>query len=217
MTILQSSAIPCKLIGAGRASRILPSSRTALSAYKTANEVFGFVDSRKLFERGFPMLRPVIVFAAAVVPGASAIIDGSKLPETESIAKHLQPIVYSQTRIPEGYLVESSGPDYDESSRPSERHGRELVPPASRQRTISDLLLPFIAWSPQDLHCKFASNGAFLENHLYEIFALDLRRHRTLDRARSLPKRKRNRFLPSFGSESFWLPGNPTTPADAVC
>jgi hypothetical protein len=46
----------------------------------------------------------------AVVPGASAIIDASKLPETESIAKHLQPIVYNQTRIPEGYLVESSGP-----------------------------------------------------------------------------------------------------------
>jgi hypothetical protein len=52
----------------------------------------------------------VIVFGAAVVPGASDVIDGSKLPETESIAKHLQPIVYSQTRIPEGYLVESSGP-----------------------------------------------------------------------------------------------------------
>ncbi len=83
---------------------------SAVSAYQTANEVFGFVDSRKLFERGFPMLRPVIVFAAAVVPGASAVIDGSKLPETESIAKHLQPIVYSQTRIPEGYLVESTGP-----------------------------------------------------------------------------------------------------------
>ena len=56
------------------------------------------------------MLRQVIVFGAAVVPGASAIIDASKLPETETIAKHLQPIVYNQIRIPEGYLVESSGP-----------------------------------------------------------------------------------------------------------
>ena len=44
------------------------------------------------------------------MPGASDIIDGSKLPETETIAKHLQPITYTQTRIPEGYLVESSGP-----------------------------------------------------------------------------------------------------------
>ena len=82
----------------------------ALSAYKAANEVFGYADSKTLFERGFPMLRQVIVFGAAVVPGASAIIDGSKLPQTESIAKHLQPIVYNQIRIPEGYLVESSGP-----------------------------------------------------------------------------------------------------------
>jgi hypothetical protein len=82
----------------------------ALSAFKGANEVFGFADSKLLFERGFPILRQVIVFGAAVVPGASDVIDGSKLPETESIAKHLQPIVYSQTRIPEGYLVESSGP-----------------------------------------------------------------------------------------------------------
>ncbi len=82
----------------------------ALSSYKAANEVFGYADSKVLFERGFPMLRQVIVFGAAVVPGASAIIDGSKLPETESIAKHLQPIVYNQIRIPEGYLVESSGP-----------------------------------------------------------------------------------------------------------
>ena len=44
------------------------------------------------------------------MPGVSDIIDGSKLPETETIARHLQPIVYGQTRLPEGYLVESSGP-----------------------------------------------------------------------------------------------------------
>jgi Protein of unknown function (DUF3352) len=87
-----------------------PAFAPALSAYKTANEVFGFADSKMLFERGFPMLRPVIVFAAAVVPGASAVIDASKLPETESIAKHLEPIVYMQTRMPDGYLIESSGP-----------------------------------------------------------------------------------------------------------
>ena len=82
----------------------------ALSAYREANEVFGYADSKLIFERGFPILRQIIVFGAAVVPGASAIIDGSKLPETDSIAKHLQPIVYNQTRLPEGYLAESSGP-----------------------------------------------------------------------------------------------------------
>ena len=80
------------------------------TAYRTANEVFGYVDSKKLVERSYPKLRQIIIFGAAIMPGASDIIDGSKLPETETIARHLQPIVYGQTRIPEGYLVESSGP-----------------------------------------------------------------------------------------------------------
>ncbi len=83
---------------------------SAVTSYRTANEVFGFVDTRALFERAFPKLRQIIIFGAAIMPGASEIIDGSKLPETETIAKHLQPITYTQTRIPEGYLVESSGP-----------------------------------------------------------------------------------------------------------
>ncbi|HEY5705262.1 MAG TPA: hypothetical protein VIS96_06785 [Terrimicrobiaceae bacterium] len=87
-----------------------PAFASALSAYGAANEVFGYADSKVLFERGFPTLRQIIVFGAAVVPGASAIVDGSKLPQTETIAKHLQPIIYKQTRIPEGYLVESTGP-----------------------------------------------------------------------------------------------------------
>ena len=87
-----------------------PTFASALTAYKEANEVFGFLDSKAIFERGFPMLRQIIVFGAAVVPGASAVIDGSKVPETETITKHLQPIVYRQTRIPDGYLVESTGP-----------------------------------------------------------------------------------------------------------
>lgn len=81
-----------------------------LPAFRSANEVFGYVDSKKLFEGAFPMLRQVAVFGAAVMPGVSEIIDSSKIPETETIARHLSPIVYSQTRLPDGYLVESSGP-----------------------------------------------------------------------------------------------------------
>jgi hypothetical protein len=87
-----------------------PGFAAAATSYRTANEVFGYVDTKALFERSFPQLRHVIIFGAAIMPGASDIIDGSKLPETETIAKHLQPIVYSQVRLPEGYLVESSGP-----------------------------------------------------------------------------------------------------------
>jgi hypothetical protein len=87
-----------------------PGFASAINSYRTANEVFGYIDSKALFERSFPKLRQVIIFGAAIMPGVSEIIDGSKLPETETIAKYLQPIVYSQTRIPEGYLVESNGP-----------------------------------------------------------------------------------------------------------
>ena len=87
-----------------------PAFAAADNAYRTANEVFGYVDSKTLVERSYPKLRQVIIFGAAIMPGASEIIDGSKLPETETIARHLQPIVYGQTRIPEGYLTESSGP-----------------------------------------------------------------------------------------------------------
>jgi hypothetical protein len=87
-----------------------PAFAAAETAYRTANEVFGFVDSKKLVEHSYPKLRQIIVFGAAIMPGASDIIDSSKLPETDTIARHLQPIVYGQTRLPEGYLIESSGP-----------------------------------------------------------------------------------------------------------
>jgi len=87
-----------------------PAFAPALPAFQSANETFGYIDSKALFERGFPMLRQVIIFGAAFMPGANEIIDSSKIPQTESIAKHLQPIVYAQTRLPEGYLIESSGP-----------------------------------------------------------------------------------------------------------
>jgi hypothetical protein len=88
----------------------VPAFAAAETAYRTANEVFGYVDTKRLVERSYPQLRQIIIFGAAIMPGVSDIIDGSKLPETETIARHLQPIVYGQTRIPEGYLIESSGP-----------------------------------------------------------------------------------------------------------
>lgn len=79
-------------------------------AFQRANETFGYLDSKAIFERAYPMLRQVVVFGAALVPGASDMVDATKLPETETIAKHLTPIVYSQTRLPEGILIESAGP-----------------------------------------------------------------------------------------------------------
>jgi hypothetical protein len=87
-----------------------PAFAPALDTFRSANESFGFLDSKALFERSFPLLRQVLVFGAAFMPGASEIIDTEKIPQTETIAKHLTPIVYSQTRLSDGYLIESSGP-----------------------------------------------------------------------------------------------------------
>lgn len=78
--------------------------------FRSANEVFGYVDAKAVFERGFPFVRQIVTFGAAMMPGMSDLIDASKIPDTETIAKHLQPIVYAQTRLADGYLVESSGP-----------------------------------------------------------------------------------------------------------
>lgn len=87
-----------------------PAFVSAKETYRSANEVFGYLDIRAIFERGYPTLSQIVRFSANFMPGVSDIIDASKLPDTESIAKHLQPIVYSQTRLADGYLVESTGP-----------------------------------------------------------------------------------------------------------
>ena len=86
-------------IKSGQTLDKVPAFAAAETAYRTANEVFGYVDTKRLVERSYPKLRQIIIFGAAIMPGASDIIDGSKLPETETIARHLQPIVYGQTRI----------------------------------------------------------------------------------------------------------------------
>ncbi len=87
-----------------------PAFAPALPSLATANETFGFIDSKALFERAFPLLRQIIVFGSSFMPGADQFIDASKLPQTETISKHLTPIIFSQTRLENGYLIESSGP-----------------------------------------------------------------------------------------------------------
>jgi len=88
----------------------LPAFAPALPAYRSANEVFAFLDTRAVFERAYSAFRPVILFGAQVVPGMSEVIDTTKLPQTETIARHLPPVILSQKRIRGGVLIESSGP-----------------------------------------------------------------------------------------------------------
>ena len=88
----------------------LPAFAPALSTYRSANEAFAFVDTRAVFERAYATLRPVLLFGAQILPGARDLIDTGKLPQTETVTRHLPPIIFSQRRLEEGVLLESSGP-----------------------------------------------------------------------------------------------------------
>lgn len=88
----------------------LPVFSSALSEYRSANEVFGFMDTRMVFERAYAKSRDLIIFWAGLMPSVSATIDVAKLPQGETIGRHLPPIVFSQQRLPDGVLLQSSGP-----------------------------------------------------------------------------------------------------------
>ena len=94
----------------GNAIEGLPAFAPAIPAYRTANEAFAFIDTRSIFVRAYTALRPVILFGAQVMPGATDMIDTGKLPQTETIARHLPPVILSQQRFEDGVLLESSGP-----------------------------------------------------------------------------------------------------------
>lgn len=87
-----------------------PAFAPALPAYRAANEVFAFVNTGAIFERAYTALRPVILFGAQVMPGMAVWIDTGKLPQTETVVRHLPPVILSQQRFEDGVLLESSGP-----------------------------------------------------------------------------------------------------------
>jgi hypothetical protein len=84
--------------------------KPALAAYKTDGQVFGYLDSKGLFEGIYNRVRPIAIFAAAMSADIGKYVDVNKLPETETISRHLSPIVYATRQLPDGWLVESSGP-----------------------------------------------------------------------------------------------------------
>lgn len=94
----------------GAGLQTLPAFAPALPAFKAANEVFAFLDTSALFERAYTALRPVILFGAHVMPAAADLIDTTKLPQAETITRHLPPVILSQQRLEDGVLIESSGP-----------------------------------------------------------------------------------------------------------
>lgn len=88
----------------------LPAFQNAMSRLTKPTQAMGYLDTKPVFERTYEMLRPTLVFAAALMPGVNDTVDLSKLPATDSIARHLTPIVFSQSLEDDGVLYESSGP-----------------------------------------------------------------------------------------------------------
>jgi Protein of unknown function (DUF3352) len=70
---------------------------------------YGYIDLRGFVERSYDTFRPFIVMSLALSPEAGQYLDGGKLPGTEILAKHLAPIVFSQSRTKDGTLIESTG------------------------------------------------------------------------------------------------------------
>lgn len=80
------------------------------SYWEKDSQSFMFLDTKTVFERVYNTARPMIIFGAAMSPDLAKIVDIQKLPETETISKHLGPMVMTQHQTPNGWLVESRGP-----------------------------------------------------------------------------------------------------------
>ena len=71
---------------------------------------FTYIDSALLYNRLDAAVRPMLVMAAAFMPGVADTVDLGKLPQPEIITKHLSPIVLAQSYETDGYVAESVGP-----------------------------------------------------------------------------------------------------------
>lgn len=84
--------------------------KSALSAYKESGQAFGYVDSKAIFERIYNLIRPIAIIAGTMSPNVGKVVDVNKLPDTETISRHLSPILYTNRQLSDGMLIESSGP-----------------------------------------------------------------------------------------------------------
>src|SRR5437764_1305499 len=97
----------------GTASSELSNSQTyknAATAVPSPSNFFAYVDAALLYSRLDASLRPMLLLAAAFMPGITDYVNLGKLPAPEVITKHLGPIVSSQRYERDGYVAESVGP-----------------------------------------------------------------------------------------------------------
>ena len=97
----------------GSASSELSNSQTyknAATSVPSPSNFFAYVDTALLYSRLDASLRPMLLLAAAFMPGITNYVNLGKLPAPEVITKHLGPIVSSQRYERDGYVAESVGP-----------------------------------------------------------------------------------------------------------
>src|SRR5439155_24833218 len=77
---------------------------------------FAYIDTNLLYSRLDAALRPMLLLGAAFLPALVDNVVPNKLPPTETVTKHLSPIVFSQRYDGDGYVAESIGPiTFDET------------------------------------------------------------------------------------------------------
>ena len=84
--------------------------KQATSLVAQPDGLFVYVDSKAGFERLYNASRPMLAFGAALIPALAEYVDGSLLPETEQVSRHLSPIVLCRHWVKDGAIDESVGP-----------------------------------------------------------------------------------------------------------
>lgn len=96
------------VLGAGFANS--QAFKDATRSLPDARSLFGYVDVPLLYARLDATLRPILQMAAAFAPSSSKDVDLTKLPDVETVTKHLSPIISSHSYHRDGYVMESIGP-----------------------------------------------------------------------------------------------------------
>ena len=84
--------------------------KNALGMVTAPNASFVYLDSAALFERVYGTFRGFALFGAALLyPQLGDYVDLAKLPNAQTVSKHLSPTIFSQKTDEQGSLLESVG------------------------------------------------------------------------------------------------------------
>ncbi len=75
-----------------------------------ATDVFIYANGQDLFDRVYPVARPMFMLSCVLVPNLNEYVDANALPDSAEVSRHLSPIVFSRHRVSNGVVDESVGP-----------------------------------------------------------------------------------------------------------